>query len=142
MALHLLKLCVGVDTLEDLQRWSVKKLAAMRAAGEPAQLFHTTRMVPKRVDELLDGGALYWVIKGNIEARQQLENIVPFVDGQGIRRCHLMLSSEIEPTARAPRRPFQGWRYLKAEDAPPVLSAGDATLPPELRRELAELGLL
>ena len=143
MALHLLKLCVGAESVDDLARWSEERLAGMRAAGEREQLFHTTRMVPKRIDALLDGGALYWVIRGNIECRQRLDGIEPFTDGQGIRRCRLLLSREIEPTAPQPRRPFQGWHYLKEDDAPPVLNSGDmADLPPRLRRDLAELGLL
>lgn len=119
-----------------------QRLAAMRAAGEEEMLFHTTRMVPKRIDELLDGGALYWVIKGNVQARQKLIDIRPFTDGEGIRRCRLMLESDLQPTEWQPRRPFQGWRYLKQEDAPPLLDEGATAVPPQLRSQLAELGLL
>jgi hypothetical protein len=106
--------------------------------------FHTTRMVPKRAAELLDGGSLYWVIKGNIQARQRLVDIRPFVDAEGISRCNLVLEPVLHETSWAPRRPFQGWRYLDPKDAPPDLSAAGegAELPPELRRELAGLGLL
>jgi hypothetical protein len=85
--------------------------------------FHTTRMVPKRAAELLDGGSLYWVIKGNIQARQRLVDIRPFVDTDGISRCHLVLEPVLHETSWAPRRPFQGWRYLDPKDAPPDLSA-------------------
>lgn len=142
MALHLLKLCVGAESLEDQREWMERRLAGMRAAGEEELLFHTTRMVPKRIDELLDGGALYWVIKGNVQGRQKLVDIRPFTDDQGIRRCRLMLDSVLEPTHWQPRRPFQGWRYLKEDDAPPLMDPATAGIPADLRAELADLGLL
>lgn len=105
---------------------------------------HTTRMVPKRGKELLDGGSLYWVIKGNIQARQHLADIRPFTDKDGIKRCDLVLEPRLILTQWQPKRAFQGWRYLKAEDAPSDLGNGSgvASLPPELRIELANLGLL
>jgi hypothetical protein len=144
MALNILQLCVGCDSIEDLQSWIDERGARMRAAGQPVEHFHTTRMVPKRVDELLDGGSLYWVIKGGVQCRQKLVDVRPFTDGDGIGRCHLMLDSELTPTNWQPRRPFQGWRYLRPEDAPADLGGGSAMreMPPELRRELADLGLL
>ncbi|MEP3437210.1 MAG: DUF1489 family protein [Hoeflea sp.] len=145
MALHLLKLCVGAESVEDQQDWVERRLAAMKAAGQTPEQFHTTRMVPKRAAELLDGGSLYWVIKGNIQARQRFLDIRPFTDGDGISRCHLVLEPVLHETSWAPRRPFQGWRYLDPYDAPPDLGAGGTEagdLPAELRRELAGLGLL
>jgi hypothetical protein len=101
-------------------------------------------MIPKRIGELLDGGSLYWVIKGNVQVRQQLLDIRPFRDGEGIERCNLVLDRELVQTAWQPRRAFQGWRYLEPKDAPPDLAgiAGAASLPPQLRLELAQLGLL
>jgi hypothetical protein len=101
-------------------------------------------MVPKRAKELLDGGSLYWVIKGNIQVRQRLTAIRPFTDKEGIHRCDLVLEPKLVATQWQPRRAFQGWRYLKAEEAPADLSEGTGknALPPELRLELAELGLL
>lgn len=145
MALHLIKLCVGADSLEDLRGWvSQRSLTAMAVGLEPHSV-HTTRMVPKRVDELLDGGSLYWVIKGQIQARQVLLDIDTFKGEDGITRCNLVLGPEVIETSPAPKRPFQGWRYLKPEDAPRDLG-GDgidtAELPTDLRKELAELGLL
>ena len=145
MTLHLVKLCVGVDTVEDLQGWVTFRLAEKRRAGEPPEHFHTTRMIPKRGVELLAGGSLYWVIRGNIQVRQRLLEIRPFRDKDGIRRCKLVLEPKLVLTEWQPRRAFQGWRYLAAKDAPRDI-AGDeariAALPPKLRRELAELGLL
>jgi hypothetical protein len=145
MALNLIKLCVGCDSIDDLAQWQARRLADYRRRGEPAELKHTTRMTPKRRDELIDGGSLYWVIKGFIQTRQRLVDIRPFTDAEGIRRCHLVLGSELVVVAPRPFRAFQGWRYYPAKDAPPDLGAvakGAEDMPSELRRELAELGLL
>ncbi len=143
--LHLVKLCVGVDTVEELQAWIDFRLAEKRRAGEQAEQVHTTRMIPRRGAELLDGGSLYWVIRGSIQVRQRLLAIRPFRDSDGIRRCHLVLEPKLVLTEWQPRRAFQGWRYLAAADAPRDIAGAAAqlqALPPELRRELAELGLL
>ncbi len=145
MALHLIKLCVGADSIQDLRDWvSERSLTAMAAGLEPHSI-HTTRMVPKRVEELLDGGSLYWVIKGQVSARQKLLDLRTFTGGDGIQRCELVLGPEVIETASQPKRPFQGWRYLKDEEKPRDLGAlGDdvAALPEDLRRELSDLGLL
>ncbi|MDG3578706.1 DUF1489 family protein [Rhizobium sp. YJ-22] len=144
MALHLLKLCVGADTIEDLRDWvSRRSMAAMAAGFEPHSI-HTTRMIPKQAEALLDGGSLYWVIKGQVQARQKLLDLRSVTGADGITRCELLLGPEVIETALQPRRPFQGWRYLKPEDAPVDLSSmGDAAdLPDHLRRELSDLGLL
>jgi len=144
MALHLIKLCVGADSIEDLREWvSQRSLTAVAAGLEPHSV-HTTRMIPKRMEELLDGGSLYWVIKGQIQARQKLLDIRSFTGGDGITRCDLVLGPEVIETSPAPKRPFQGWRYLKDEEAPRDLGGSGLAddMPSDLRRELAELGLL
>ncbi|PVE56360.1 DUF1489 family protein [Rhizobium rhizogenes] len=144
MALHLIKLCVGADSIDDLREWvSQRSLTAMAAGLEPHSV-HTTRMIPKRMEELLDGGSLYWVIKGQVQARQKLLDIRSFTGGDGITRCDLVLGPEVIETSPAPKRPFQGWRYLKDEEAPRDLGGSGLTddMPSDLRRELAELGLL
>ncbi|MCP4317158.1 MAG: DUF1489 family protein [Hyphomicrobiales bacterium] len=145
MTLNLVKLCVGVDAVEDLQASIDFGLADKKSRGIEEIQFHTTRMVPKRVDELLDGGSLYWVIKGRIQVRQHIEEVRPFTDTSGISRCRIVLEPRLILTEWLPRRAFQGWRYLTTKDAPSDLSkkgAGILSLPPELRRELADLGLL
>lgn len=145
MALHLIKLCVGAETLDDLREWVSKRALVALAAGLEPSSSHTTRMIPKRVEELLDGGSLYWVIKGQVQARQRLMDLRTFKDVDGITRCELILGPEVIETEFQPKRAFQGWRYLKDEDAPRDLrnlDGGNADLPLELRRELAELGLL
>ncbi|NTE86643.1 DUF1489 family protein [Agrobacterium rubi] len=144
MALHLIKLCVGADTIEDLRGWvSQRSLLAIAAGMEPHSV-HTTRMFPKRTEDLLDGGSLYWVIKGQVQARQKILDIKSFKGDDGISRCDLVLGPEVIETSPAPKRPFQGWRYLKDEEAPRDLGGGGLSddMPPDLRRELAELGLL
>jgi hypothetical protein len=145
MPLHLLKLCVGAESISDLDEWVEEQMALMRRLGRPEEQTHTTRMVPKRLDELVGEGSLYWVIKGQISARQRLTEIRPFTDADGIGRCHLVLEPVIVPVEPRPCRPFQGWRYLADKDKPRDISerSGDlGVMPEEMRRELASLGLL
>lgn len=145
MALHLIKLCVGAESIRDLEEWIEERMHERRRQNLPQEQLHTTRMVPKRIDEILDGGSLYWVIKGQVCCRQRLLDIRPFTDGEGISRCHLVMEPVVVPVVPRPFRPFQGWRYLAAKDAPPDLGGGSETgaeMPEELRRELASLGLL
>jgi hypothetical protein len=145
MPLHLLKLCVGAESIADLEGWIAERLEALARAGQPAEQNHTTRMVPTRTAELLDGGSLYWVIKGHVAARQALVAVRPFTDEGGIGRCHLVLTPTVIPVDPRPCRPFQGWRYLPPDAAPRDLDAiGHDVhgLPEPLRRELRLLGLL
>lgn len=135
MALHLIKLCVGVDSVEALQAW--RREAAHR---EPEWKVHT-RQTPKRCAELADGGSLYRVFKGVVLCRQAILRIDTVGEGQA-SRCEIVLAPEIIRTAPAPRRPFQGWRYLQGHEAPEDLltaGAGEA-VPPELAVRLRELG--
>ncbi|KQT83531.1 DUF1489 family protein [Aurantimonas sp. Leaf443] len=138
MPLHLIKLCVGVESVEDLEAHVAARLAMAPAAGQR----HTTRMVPKRADEIVGQGSLYWVIKGQVQVRQKVLALEPFTDGEGIGRCHIVLEPVFVRTQWQPRRAFQGWRYLLPEEAPPDEGEAGAGLPAMLRRELADLGLL
>ena len=135
MRLHLIKLCVGVDSLDDLRAWR----AGRRAQGH--RMIVHTRQTPKRSDELLDGGSLYWVIKGVVAARQRLLAIDTIEDGPR-DRCEILLDDELTPTSPQPRRPFQGWRYLSPADAPADLFAGGVAeaMPEALARQLREIG--
>ncbi len=139
--IHLVKLCVGANAVEDLERWQ-----AARAKGKPDyQPRHVTRMWPRREAELLNGGALYWVFKGLILARQKVLRLEEVIGEDGIRRCGIVMDREVIRTSPAPRRPFQGWRYLAPEDAPadlPQNRAGDDSLPAHLSGELAAIGIL
>ncbi len=138
--LHLLKLCVGADSVEDLARWQ----HSQRPHWPKGRAIHVTRMWPKRESEVLSGGSLYWVIKGVILCRQEIVALEQVTGGDGITRCALVLDAAITRTEAAPRRPFQGWRYLPPAEAPRDLSPGresDDTLPPDIARALAEIGL-
>jgi hypothetical protein len=142
MALHLIKLCVGADSIEDLSDWQKKRLAERKRKGEGAEIRHVTRMTPKRADELLDGGSLYWVIKGQIAVRQRLVALRPAVKN-GVPHCALVLDAALVPTMRRFHRPFQGWRYFEPGDAPRDLRKGDKrALPEALHAELVSLGLI
>lgn len=140
----MVKLCVGADSVEDLQTWVEQRLEAARREGRPVEQFHQTRMLPKRGAEILDGGSLFWVIRGNVQVRQRVLEFRPFTGEDGIARCRIVLEPVFVATHWQPRRAFQGWRYLQPEDAPPDLGQGGelGSLPPDLRRELASLGLL
>ena len=145
MALHLVKLCVGADSLAELRQWMAARMREQARRGEPSRHAHVTRAAPKRADEILAGGSLYWVIKGLMSARQAVVGIEPFVDQDGIGRCRLWLGGDVVAVAPRPVRAFQGWRYLVPADAPPDLDraqAGVAEMPEAMRRELAGLGLL
>jgi len=145
MPLHLLKLCVGADSIGDLEASIARRMTVKKARGEALEHIHTTRMTPKRRDELLDGGSLYWVIKGQIAAREKLLDLRPVVGADGIGRTDLVLDGDVVPVMPRPFRPFQGWRYLQDKDAPADLGRSDggiAEMPEELRRELREMGLL
>jgi hypothetical protein len=135
--IHLLKLSVGSDSVEDHESWQ----AAHFVGRNPV---HVTRMWPKRADEVLDGGSLYWVVKGLVLARQRILGLEERRGADGILRCALVLDREMVRTEAQPRRAFQGWRYLDPKDAPRDLRAGRSTqepLPPQLLTALAEIGL-
>jgi hypothetical protein len=145
MALNLIKLCVGCDSVRELENWIKQKLKDKRKRREKPEHIHRTRMVPKRAAELTAGGSLYWVIRGEIACRQRILDVRPFRDKEGIGRCGLVLDSNVVLVELRPFRAFQGWRYFAAEDAPRDLAKaapGAASMPEKLRRELRELGLM
>jgi hypothetical protein len=137
---HLIKLCVGVERVEELAAWQAGRAAAL-PGGRPR---HVTRMWPKRADEVLAGGSLYWVIKGVVLARQRIVALEPVEGADGISRCGIVLDPALIPTEAAVRRPFQGWRYLAPADAPRDLARArpqEEALPPALAAALADLGV-
>jgi hypothetical protein len=145
MPLHLIKLCVGCDSVRDLEDWIKQKLREKRKRGEKPERIHTTRMVPKRAAELVDSGSLYWVIRGEMMCRERILDVRPFVDKDGVGRCALVLDPKVVLVEPRPYRAFQGWRYLEAKDAPRDLekaAPGAAAMPEKMRRELRELGLM
>lgn len=137
---NLIKLCVGVDDIEGLQR----RRATQRAENPAWICRQVTRMWPKRADEVLNGGSLYWVFRGVILARQRILRLDEVIGEDGIRRCGIVMDEELIRTEAVPRRAFQGWRYLNSDDAPADLRTsheGDTSLPPALQAALAEIGV-
>ncbi len=143
--LHLIKLCVGVDTVAELDLWRSGRRMEAAVKGQPWRSIHVTHWGPKRAPEILAGGSLYWVIKGLIQVRQRVIGFEPVTVGDGITRCAIVMDPELIQTSIVPKRPFQGWRYLAAKDAPPDIGPyipGQEDLPARLRAGLAELGVL
>ncbi|MFQ5625201.1 MAG: DUF1489 family protein [Methyloligellaceae bacterium] len=145
MSIHLIKLCVGIESITHLSERQAARISQIKAKGGASELRHRTRQMPRRRDELLEGGSIYWVIKGLICVRQRLLDLRSVRCDDGIRRCDLVLDPQLAPTRPRPRRAFQGWRYLSAEDAPKDLKLSDSDadqMPEAMRWELIELGLL
>ncbi len=138
--INLITLSVGTDSVDGLQAWQDRP----RPKGEDPTPRHVTRMWPKREAELLNGGSIYWVIKGVIQARQRIIRLDETVRGDGIRRCALIFDAKLIRVENVTKRPFQGWRYLKPEDAPRDLAASrirEEQLPPQLSAALADIGV-
>jgi hypothetical protein len=146
MPLHLIKLAVGCESIKELKGRIAERMQAAKKTGLPLHHIHVTRMTPKRVEEILTGGSLYWVIRGEIAAREKIVGIEPFRDRDGIGRCRLVMQPRVVAVSPRPMRPFQGWRYLADDAAPPDLgksaAASIAAMPEPMRRELRNLGLL
>jgi hypothetical protein len=146
MALHLIKLAVGIDTIEQLQQRQAQRLLQARLDTPDARLRILTRNMPRRADEVLDGGSLYWVVRGQTCVRQAITAIEAVEHGdEAGRRCAIYLDPVLAPTVSRRCRPFQGWRYFDAANAPRDLAggAGRADQPPaEMAAELRELGLI
>ena len=138
MTAHIIKLSVGSESVESLEEWQAHRLR------QEGKLFHTTRMRPRRREDVLNGGSIYWVIKGMVQCRQRITDLEEFTDSENIQRCRIILHKDLIPVRPIPRRAFQGWRYFDPEDAPPDLSKAmrKADIPPEMRNQLAELGLI
>ncbi len=140
--LHLQKLSVGSQSIETLAAWQ-QSLALRRGnEGLPAFADHITRMMPKRKQELLAGGSIYWVIKGVIQCRNSIVDLAEMRTEDGRKACRIVLAPKLVPVVPTPKRAFQGWRYLAGQDAPIDLGdLGDsADLPPDLRTKLVNIG--
>lgn len=138
--LNIIKLSVGSDTVESMVAWQ----ASAQAKGPDGLPRHVTRMWPRREKELLDGGSIYWVVQGIVQCRQRILRLDEVVRADGIRRCGIVLDPEVIRTQTAPKRPFQGWRYLPAQDAPadlPENRQNEDALPASLSAALADIGV-
>lgn len=141
--LHLIKLIVGLSNFSELDAFQCKRIGTKNPYTGQIELAHITRQTPKRADELLAGGSIYWVMSGMIVGRQSLLALKP-VEIEGKAHCAIILGRPLIRVAPRPRRPFQGWRYFNPEDAPPDLATTDtiADMPPDMYQELVKLGLL
>jgi hypothetical protein len=142
--MHLIKLCVGVATLEELEGYREERAHWWGADyGENIHV-HRTRTMPRRAAEIVDGGSIYWVISGVLRCRQPILRLAPAIDGEGRACCDIIMSPDLVRVVPRPKGPFQGWRYLHPKDAPPDIGAtgfaeeGDTSL----AEELALLGLI
>ena len=137
MTVHLKKLSVGSQSLENLRAWQALRLS------ETGRLIHVTRNRPRRAEEILDGGSIYWIIKGMMSARQNIIDLAEVQRADGQVSCGLVLSPDLVATVPTKMRIFQGWRYLETEDTPPDLTDPvDESMPPALMAELRDLGVL
>lgn len=151
MTVHLVKLCVGIDSVVELVRHRAALQHKRRASKKPLEDQHWTRSFPKRADEVLDGGSLYWVIRGRIAARHRILRLDEVEDDAGKPYCAIVYDPTVIVTESRPRRAFQGWRYLEEKDTPPDLvdqhlalqqAMAEEDLPEGLRQDLRLLGLL
>jgi len=145
MTVHLIKLCVGVETVEELATWQAERLKRLKRARKTVELCHRTMQMPRRREEVLDGGSLYWVIKGFVLVRQRVLDLRPDMKEDGTACCGIVLDKELVATRAHPRRAFQGWRYLEAADAPKdagVVDAAAGDMPRGMREDLRELRLI
>ena len=145
MTVHLLKLCVGCDTIQDLKDWQEDRLRQLKRKREPVELYHRTLQTPKRRNQVLDGGSLYWVIKGFVLVRQRILDLRPGRKDDGTPCCAIVYDEELVATRPQARRAFQGWRYLSPADAPAdlrVVTGEDGDMPRAMRADLRELRLI
>ncbi len=148
MTVHLLKMAVGIDSVDHLATVQSQRLERASAPGGTGDLRHFTRHAPRRADQVISGGSMFWIIKGYVRVRQNILGIerVEGHDGhEGRKRCALILDPELVKTELSPHKPLQGWRYFDPAGAPPdmTLSAPvESSIPPDMAAELRELGLL
>jgi hypothetical protein len=142
MVLHLVKLCVGVKSIKHLAELQAARRLIRQQTNEQQNPFHITRMMPRRGDEILGSGSLYWVIKGSVCVRQSIIALERITTDDGIKRCKIVLDHDLIATEIQSRRPFQGWRYLAGDDAPPDLDMQERlnSLPKDIEAELRKIG--
>lgn len=145
MTVHLLKMAAGIKSLDHLRRRQAQ--ARKGTIGGREALIHITRNYPRRAEEVLDGGSLYWIVKRHVLGRNRIIGLDRAQTDDGRPRCHIYLDPDLVPVMPVRRRPIQGWRYLQPADAPADLaeigiSEGEEPLPPEMASELRALGLI
>ncbi len=140
--IHMIKLCVGVSSLKELEDYRDERAHWWDADyGEDVHV-HRTRMMPKRAAEMEGLASIYWVIAGQVVCRQPILRLARFTNAEGIDYCDIIMAPDMVRTVPYPKRPFQGWRYLRPEDAPPDLGANENAESLALAADLAKLGLI
>lgn len=132
MPLHITKVAYGAQSIEELHGWFTQR-------GDEARL--TTRYLPKRHEEIISGGSLFWIYKHQLVARSP---ILRFEEAEG-GKTHIVISTRLIDVHPQPKRAHQGWRYLEDKDAPRDLAAGEdagEAMPGHLAADLARLGLV
>jgi len=146
MTIHLVKIAVGIESVDHLREVQIKRLFQMKEKAGPGDLRHLTRNAPRRAEDLLDSGSIYWIIKGYIRVRQRITGFGEAVGRNGKPRCALILDPNLVQTVLLPHKPIQGWRYIKVESVPADLTPAErevvSSLPQEMADELRSLGLL
>lgn len=140
--IHMIKLCVGVSSLAELESYRNERAHWWDADyGEDVHV-HRTRMMPKRGAEMEGLASIYWVIAGQVVCRQPILRLAKFTNAEGVDYCDIIMAPDMVRTVPYPKRPFQGWRYLRPEDAPPDLGANENAESLALAADLAKLGLI
>ena len=140
--IHMIKLCVGVSSLEELESYRDERAHWWDADyGEDVHV-HRTRMMPKRAAEMEGKASIYWVISGQVVCRQPILRLARYTNDEGIDYCDIIMAPDMVRTVPYPKRPFQGWRYLRPEDAPPDVGANENAESLALAADLAKLGLI
>lgn len=145
MTLHLVKLAVGCEGIAHMRAFQEARYQGLEVKGRTGEIWHRTGIRPRRAEELLAGGSIYWVVKRAVQVRQRILELRQVACQDGVERCEIILDPELVQTRPQPRRPFQGWRYLEGSDAPPDLGSVTVDLekiPFEMRSDLLELCLI
>ncbi len=144
MTIHLVKIAVGIKSIDDLKEVQVERIRRAKELGDATKLRHLTRNTPRRRNDVLENGSIYWIIKGYIRARQRIIGLDQVVGKNGKSRCALVLDPLLIKTVLMPHKPIQGWRYMDAQAVPNDLIEGEieSSLPLSMAEELRSLGLL
>lgn len=145
MTVHLVKIAVGAESVEDIAEFQKQRRAKLKAERGKPILVHKTRNMPKRESEIVKAGSIYWIIKGFIRVRQRILGFEKRADKEGRPYCEIRLDPKLVRTVPLAHKPIQGWRYMEADVVPADLTGKAAKadeMPPEMMMQLRELGLL
>lgn len=145
MTVHLVKIAVGADSIEDIAEFQKQRRAKLKAERGKPILIHKTRNMPKRESEIIKAGSIYWIVKGFIRVRQRILGFEKRADKEGRPYCEIRLDPKLVRTVPLAHKPIQGWRYMEMDAVPADLTGKAAKsdeMPPEMMMQLRELGLL